>query len=172
MSLIAMSNRQMKANADIIAVVTVKEKMPARWSTPDAALPKGIQIYESVNENGETEEFMSMMTNNSEFIYADLVLEVNEVYKGENVPKYILLRAGGGTVGDFTWRHVEGCGPEDYELGEKYLVYVEEDSGYANELGPNHYGLVYPFAKYDSKENGKYINWAGETANLFFLDFF
>ncbi|WP_338097595.1 hypothetical protein [Methanolapillus ohkumae] len=171
-SLIYMSTDMMKTEAEIVAEVTVMEKMPARWSTPDNTLPKGISISKYTDENGDEIVDFSTITGPGEFIYWDTVLEVNKIHKGKldskdskgfKDSKYILLRSSGGTVGDFTWWSAENGGPGDYVVGQKYLIYVEEDSWLAPDLGPNHYVLVYPYAKFNADGEGKYTNHVGES---------
>lgn len=98
--------------ASIIAIGTVKQVMPARWSTPDGLRP--------ANPRETSPEGYLIHT-----IFRPVLLEVEQYLKGEQSQRELLLFAWGGTVGADS---VEISGdPYEFREGERVIVFLVPD---------------------------------------------
>ena len=96
-------------NAEIIAIGTVKQVMPAQWTTQDGRRPANPHA-----------------ANNRDTIFRPVLLQIEQYLRGEQPQPIIHILAYGGTVGQDTAR-VTSDNISEYREGDRVLVFLEHD---------------------------------------------
>lgn len=135
-------------DSDIVLTGSVKEILPAKWSTSDGKEP-----LNPIEDLG-----LDVV------IYRDVVVSVDEYLKNSLSSSEVIVRVPGGTIGNFTL-DVEDM--PSFEPGEKVLLFLGEDMDPATEaLSPEHFVVYGNFqGKFSLTEDGKAVS-EGETVEL------
>ncbi|WNY24896.1 hypothetical protein [Methanolapillus millepedarum] len=117
---------EMENYSSLIIIGTVKEVLPARWSTDSGLSP--------------TEEDKKSIFPSQHGIYHDIAIEVEEVYKGDLPNKdnnIVYVRQVGGTADGYNLENLDGT---DLYKGERVILYLLEDTGgLTKDISPVHY---------------------------------
>ncbi|HII02979.1 TPA: hypothetical protein HA351_15445 [Methanosarcinaceae archaeon] len=143
-----LSPEELAKKSDLILIGSVKEILPARWSTPDGGQPEN--AIEALGRD--------------EVIYRDVVISVDEYLKNSLSSNEVVVRVLGGIVGNL------GMDVEDeasFEPGEDVLLYLVEDTSPATkDLKPEHFRVTgISQGKYTLTGDGKAVK-SGETVDL------
>lgn len=135
-------------DSDVVLTGSVKEILPAKWSTSDGKEP-----LNPIEDLG-----LDVV------IYRDVVVSVDEYLKNPLSSNDVVVRVLGGTVGNLTL-DVEDM--PSFEPGEKVLLFLGEDMDPATKaLGPEHFVISGCFqGKFSLTEDGKAVS-EGETVDL------
>ncbi|WP_338098029.1 hypothetical protein [Methanolapillus ohkumae] len=132
------TNETLITESDLIFYGTVQEVQPAVWSTYSGKAPfilyfklpeKGMMVYES--GSWEYKSITSSVTQD-EYIYSDIVFEVDDWVKGP-AEKEMTISVKGGRVGKFAMMGAYP-NPWDFKAGEKYLIYSKDLGSGQNEI--------------------------------------
>ena len=104
-------------DASVIIKGTVKEILPSKWSNPD--FKKGENVRN--------------------IIQTDILVNVDDVYKGTPYSKTVTVRIGKGTVGDTT---MLSNGYPDFTSGEEVILFLSQDDGDLANPNENYYVLT------------------------------
>lgn len=143
-----MSPDMLTKESDMILTGSVKEILPATWSTPD-----GEQPASALEDLGQ-----------DEVIYRDVVISMDEYLKNSLSSNEVVVRVLGGTVGNLT---LDVEDEPSFEIGKDVLLYLVEDTYPATKvLGPEHFVICGCFqGKFSLTEDGKAVS-EGETVEL------
>lgn len=135
-------------DSDLALIGSVKEILPAKWSTPDGEEP--LNPLEDLGPEV--------------VIYRDVVVSVDEYLKNSLSSSEVIVRVPGGTIGNFTL-DVEDV--PSFEPGESVLLFLDEDTDpTTKDLGPMHFVVSGCFqGKFSLTEDGKAVS-EGETVEL------
>ncbi|MGB9928667.1 MAG: hypothetical protein ACPK85_09720 [Methanosarcina sp.] len=137
--LAALNDEQLNNYSDIIMIGTVKEILPSKWNSADGKRPGNIKKFSIHN-----------------FIYTDVVVNVDRYLKNQLPSEVITVRLDGGTVGKDTFIM---SGEANLKLGEKVLLYLQKDTNPdIKDIGPEHYRVTGGLqGKFTLDDNGKAI---------------
>jgi len=113
---------------DLIVYATVKEIKPSQWLTSDGKEPDGL-TYTTNPATGIT--YCTAPYTDRNKIGTDIIFTVDEWAKGTSSDE-IVVYIRGGQVGNVVFEYNDGQygdtappSPWDFEVGEKYLLYLE-----------------------------------------------
>lgn len=143
--LAALDDEQLSNSSDIIVIGKVKEILPSKWNSIDGKRPDNIHKFSIHN-----------------FIYADVVVSVDNYVKNASPSKEVTVRLDGGTVGNDTYIM---SGEANLKLGEKVLLYLHKDTNPdIKDIGPEHYRVTGGLqGKFTLTEDGKAIRLDKKT---------
>ena len=122
-------------------IISISE---SKWSTSDGKKPEGIVITRGEDERGKYTDF-SVDIKRDEFIYTDVVLKINTVYKGDlKEDETVIIRLLTGTADNWRMSDAPGLDVRNYEEGGTYLFFLGPYVTYSNEEIPNFYEILTP----------------------------
>ncbi|WNY25483.1 hypothetical protein [Methanolapillus millepedarum] len=137
------SNETLTSEADLIFYGTVTEVRPSVWSTSDGNTPAVLYSESAIvgkggygNETCFYEVDKVSVPGLDEYIYTDVVFEVNDWVKGPQT-KDVTIQVQGGQVDQFVMPESYYPDAWDLKVGDKYLVY-------AKNWGTENYTIVFP----------------------------
>lgn len=147
-SIAYLSPDNLTKDSDIVLTGSVKEILPAKWSTSDGKEP--------LNPIEDLGPYV--------LIYRDVVVSVDEYLKNPLSSDEVTVRTQGGTIGNLT---MDAEDEPFFEIGEKVLLYLVEDTyPVTKDLGPDHFVVYGCFqGKFSLTEEGKAVSKV-ETVEL------
>jgi len=130
--------------SDIVVSGQISSISESKWSTLDGKQPEGIVIKERIDENGEPCTDYIINLKEDEFIYTDVVLKVNSIYKGEIKEDEIIVRLLSGTVNGMRISENPGLDIKGYDEKGNYLFFLSKHKTYDGEEISNCYSINTP----------------------------
>ena len=121
-------------------IISISE---SKWSTSDGKKPKGIVITRGEDESGPYTEY-NIDIKRDEFVYTDVVLKINTIYKGDLNEEEIVVRFLTGTADNWRMSDEPGLDIQSYEEGKTYLFFLAPHETYLEGKVPNHYRVLTP----------------------------
>lgn len=139
-----LNEEELIEKADLIVKGEVKKNLPAVWNTENGILKSNDDI-------------------NDYSMYHDVVIEIEEVYKGEIDTKEIYVRKVGGVIDN---THII-TNSKEYNEGEKVILYLAKDtSSLTAKNGPEHYFELSEKGQIWIHDDGKTVNALNEEINI------
>ncbi|WNY22965.1 hypothetical protein MmiHf6_02590 [Methanimicrococcus hongohii] len=120
------SEEELISNSDLVFYGTIKEVRPSKWSTKSGQTP--LRLYFAMpgiagfgDEENYYEYKLVSLNGVNDFIYTDVIFEVDSLIKGVNSEE-IVISVKGGQVGKFVMPGTY-ANPWDFKAGDAYLVY-------------------------------------------------
>ena len=134
--------------SDVILIGTVKEILPPKWNTIDGKQPD--------------KPFTELGPVNNDFIYTDIIVNVDEYLKNPLSLKGVIVRITGGTIGNVS---VTSDAEPKFKTGEKVLLYLNKDTNPATkDAGPEHFVVTDFFeGKFTLTDDGKAMGYVENT---------
>jgi len=152
---------------DLVVSGKILYALESRWSTPDGKQPEGIHMTERVDENGETTVDFAIDLKIDEFIYTDILFQVDTVHKGNLEEDEIMIRLPSGTAGELKSMASPGHNVEDYKEGDEVIFFLRKYND-GNE-DSNCYYLPTPQGAFIRQTDGEidvFINFENEELIL------
>jgi hypothetical protein len=111
---------------DVVVSGKILYALESRWSTPDGKQPEEIHVTERMDENGETIIDFAIDLKMNEFIYTDILFQVDTVHKGNLEEDEIIIRLPSGTVGELKSMADPGHNVEDYKEGDEVILFLKK----------------------------------------------
>ena len=135
--------------SDYVVVGKIIQKDTTKWScTVDGSQPAGVHVDVLLNEHGDKVFYYSEdgIHFPEDTIYTDMIFLVEQSYKGSFSSQEIIIRSFSGTVGAFRMETGD-LNVEDYNIGERMMLFLRIDDGSTKDVGPEHY-IVFPCGTY------------------------
>ena len=100
--------------SDLVVSGKVLSFSESKWSTPDGQKPEGVLVTSTFDENGKFLSIHISSPKMDEYIYTDMDVQVDAIYKGELDSEIITIRLQSGTVGEY-------CMSNDGEIGRAHV---------------------------------------------------
>ena len=113
-----MSNSALVVSGKIISI------SESRWTTSDGQKPAGVSVTEEFDENGEAVVSFNVNLGNN-YIYTDMDLQVDTIYKGELNSENITVRLSSGSVGILRMSNEGGLNIRNYNKGDEVFFFLK-----------------------------------------------
>ena len=117
--------REFMKDSDLVISGKVISFSESNWSTPDGQKPEQVAATSTFDENGKFLSISIKGPKPGEYIYTDMDVQVDTIYKGKLNSEIITIRLMSGTVGEFCMSRGGGLDARNYNEGDDVFLFLK-----------------------------------------------
>ena len=119
------TSKGLMKGSDLVVAGRVLSFSESKWSTPDGQKPEGVLATSTFDENGKFLSIHISSPKMDEYIYTDMDVQVDAIYKGELDSEIITIRLQSGTVGEYCMSNDGGFDVQRYNESDDIFLFLK-----------------------------------------------